>query len=714
MNTWIAKQLLSDANVAVRALDDPTSDAILRALLLNTDDAVLVTDLDHHSLACNDRFARIFNVAAQTVVKMEVEDLRAVVTPRLKDPDAWVRQLDEIYAEPELTFQDEMELFGEHPMVLLRTTGPVLMPDGAVVGRVWKFRNVTEDKYRERLRQVIFDVSTLHDPDPAQVCSEVVRRVAETYGAVSILSIRDGKRMLFREVAGAPPGAPDLSENPVKQAYCQVTMCHTKPLVVDDGANDPRFRTIGPVRMGFTRYLGANIRDGKGRPIGTICMLDQQRSRRLTDDDAQFVSMMAIRIETELERERIYLERTAEQRAMLEQQRRDLATTHSVLEAMNDAFKQSNRELTTAELIGTQLKLLRGLLGYTSAAILISTPDGFEGHLLAPTMASPEPLELQRHEWSSIVPSKTAVRFVRDPEGPLAKQLGAKTLAMAGLPLSHGETGLLVLGRQGPIPAHDDHHRIHLEALVDQVALLLVTHRLNQRLAQTAEELRTMQGQLVQSEKLSVVGTLAASVAHDIRNILASLQIECAMGTADPAATLTKVREQLERFSLLAHRLLSYSKPQMLARQGTDINELMQRAADMVSPQMRVTHVDLVWDLKDPLRLVPADPNQAEHLFVNLMLNAIQAMHVKGGTLTLSSHETETEVVAEVRDTGNGIPLDRINRIFEPFQTTRKNGFGLGLYSCGRIAAEHGWKIEVESEVGVGTAFKIRAPLERI
>ncbi len=713
MNQWIAKQLLSDTLVAVRSLDEPIYEAILRALLQNTDDAVLVTDLEHRSLACNDRFARFFNVDAQAVVQMEVEDLRQVVIPRLTNPERWLQQLDEIYAEPQMTYQDELELVGDYPMVLHRTTGPVQMPDGTILGRLWKFRNVTQEKYRQRLRQAIFDVSTLHDPDPTHVLREVVNKIADTYRAVSVLSIRDGKRMLFREVAGAPPDAPDQRENPVKHAYCQVTMLQHQPLLVDDGAHDPRFRNIGAVRMGFTRYLGATICDGKGRPIGTICMLGQQCNQHLTDDDAQFISMMAVRIQTELERERIYLERTSEQRAMLEQQKRDLDITHSVLEAMNNGFKCLSREHSTDRFMSVQLHLLRGLLGYQSAALLIHDKDGYSGLYLAPSAELPRPLALEPREWPSAVPSKAAIRFVRDPEAELAKLLGAKTLAFAVLPLTLDETGLLVLGRQGTLPAHDEHHRIHLEALVDQVALLLASHRLNLKLGLTEDQLRETEGQLVQSEKLAVVGTLAASVAHDIRNIMTSLQLECVLGGSEPAATLETVRTQLERFSLLAHRLLSYAKPQMLARGRTDVNALLQRTADMVGPQMRITNVNLRWDLDPNCRSVQADSNQAEHLFVNLILNAVQAMHDQGGSLTIRTRAHPGETIIEIKDTGNGIPPDRITSLFEPFQTTRANGFGLGLYSCGRIAAEHGWLITVESEVGAGTTFQVRAPVER-
>lgn len=712
MNDWIAKRLLSDAHVAVRGAYDSITDAILRTLLLNTDDAILVTGLDHTSLACNERFGEYFEVDPQAVVGMGVEELRSVVYPRLQDPGRWVRQLDEIYAEPELTYQDEMELIGEHPLILHRTTGPVKFEDGRIVGRLWKFRDVTLEKYREKLRDVLYEVSTFHDPDPTVVLRHVVQQIANVYGAISILSIREGKRMVFREVFGMPPEAGDVRENLLKEAYCKVTMGQPAPLIVQNGGNDPRFRRILPVRLGFTRYLGANIRDGKGRPIGTICLLDDRSSVPLTPEDSQFVSMMAIRIETELERERFYMERTADQRAMLERQRRELDATHSVLSAMNSAFEQAGGDRPIEAIVEAQIRLLKGLLGYDAAAILLPGDDGLCGMYTARRSQSVKPMRLADSPWVQNALA-TGLRFEGSASCAIATRLHVDTLATSGLTLGDGEVGLLVLGRLGPAPLDDEHHQVHLSALVEQVALLLAANRLNQRLLQTHATLRATQGQLVQSEKLSVVGTLAASVAHDIRNILSSLQLECSFGAADPAASLARVQEQLERFSLLAHQLLSYAKPRLLARESTDMNALLERAVNMVGPQMRVTHVGLEWCLADELPPVMADPNQVEHLFVNLILNAIQAMHAKGGSLRIATVRTPGGSEVCIRDTGGGIAPERLAKLFQPFQTSRANGFGLGLYSCGRIAAEHGWRIDVDSEVGVGTTFRVVIPRDR-
>ena len=112
------------------------------------------------------------------------------------------------------------------------------------------------------------------------------------------------------------------------------------------------------------------------------------------------------------------------------------------------------------------------------------------------------------------------------------------------------------------------------------------------------------------------------------------------------------------------------------------------------------------------LPLAPIDPTQIQQVLVNLIKNAMQAM-TKGGTLTLQTGEGADGVWVSVADTGGGIPQEQINRIFEPFYTTKKKGTGLGLMIVQRIVRAHGGRIELESHVGRGTTFRIWLPLAR-
>jgi signal transduction histidine kinase len=271
--------------------------------------------------------------------------------------------------------------------------------------------------------------------------------------------------------------------------------------------------------------------------------------------------------------------------------------------------------------------------------------------------------------------------------------------------------GLLAMGRADAPPREDRLHATHLEAILDQVSLLLSTHLFQEALIETNTELVSTQQGLVQSEKLSAVGTLAASTAHDIRNILSSLSIRVSASESDPREALFAVREQLDRFAVLAHRLLSYARPTQIVKQPTDIHEVLDRVLALTAPQLRVHEVEVVLKRDPLLPAIAADPNRLEHLFVNLILNSVQAMS-SNGVITLTTSRSSSGIVVSVADNGKGIPAESIPHLFEPFRTTRKEGFGLGLYSCKHIVEEHGGTISASRGLLRGTTFTIALPVE--
>ena len=166
--------------------------------------------------------------------------------------------------------------------------------------------------------------------------------------------------------------------------------------------------------------------------------------------------------------------------------------------------------------------------------------------------------------------------------------------------------------------------------------LVLAAHALNDGIVQANRALTDAQDKALRSEKLAVVGTLAASTAHDIRNITASLSLLAADAT-DPSASLTAVREQLDRFNVLAHRLLSYARPGQTQSHPLDVAEMLERVLSLTAGQMRVSRVEAILDYEPDLPAVLGDGHQLQHLFVNLVLNAVQAMERTGGHLRLEA-----------------------------------------------------------------------------
>ena len=140
------------------------------------------------------------------------------------------------------------------------------------------------------------------------------------------------------------------------------------------------------------------------------------------------------------------------------------------------------------------------------------------------------------------------------------------------------------------------------------------------------------------------------------------------------------------------------------------LNEVVQRTLELLLPEIKNRGVDLNRRLARQLPLTPIDPTQIQQVLVNLIKNALQAM-TQGGVLTLQTGESPEGVWVSVADTGGGIPAEQLNRIFEPFYTTKKKGTGSGLMIVQRIVRAHDGRIELESQEGRGTTFRVWLPL---
>lgn len=242
-------------------------------------------------------------------------------------------------------------------------------------------------------------------------------------------------------------------------------------------------------------------------------------------------------------------------------------------------------------------------------------------------------------------------------------------------------------------------------------ALKTVTGRLDK----VESALSLTQQQLFETEKLSAVGLLAASVAHDIRNILTPFTIELALADQDDpparAEALEAMRRQVDSLALLTHRLLALARPDKVERVPTDLAALVKHIAQLVRSQAVLENVQIVTVASPRLPLVQADGVQIDQVLVNLVLNAVQAMRATGGgTLTVALDGYKDGARVRVSDTGPGIPPAHRGRLFDPFFTTRPDGAGLGLFSCRRIIQAHGGTIGVRARPGGGTQFTVWLP----
>ena len=225
------------------------------------------------------------------------------------------------------------------------------------------------------------------------------------------------------------------------------------------------------------------------------------------------------------------------------------------------------------------------------------------------------------------------------------------------------------------------------------------------------------QTQLAHTEKMAAMGTLAAGVAHEVNNPLAGI-LACSENMEavldDPEAVrqyLNLIRDGLRRIERTIQNLLDFSRTREMTLEPTSINRSIRNVLEMTSYQLKKSGIECQTELSPDDPPVLADRFQMEQLFLNLILNAIQAMP-EGGTLVIRTTVVDGSLVAEVEDDGIGIPPEIRERIFDPFFTTREvgEGTGLGLAVSDTIVRAHGGSIEVESVVGRGSVFRVRLP----
>ena len=264
-----------------------------------------------------------------------------------------------------------------------------------------------------------------------------------------------------------------------------------------------------------------------------------------------------------------------------------------------------------------------------------------------------------------------------------------------------------------------------------------------------ATEARQKTFEAIESERIQALTLLAASVAHEIGNPLNALHIHLQLmerelkklrrvagnGTfgrtgsdsrlsARSHASETEAGEiarkleeylavakgEINRLDYIITQFLNAIRPTVPQIRPASLNEVVHETLKLLQPELDNRGVSLKTRLARQLPATPIDATQIQQVLVNLIKNAIHAM-TKGGTLTVQTAEGAQGVWVSVADTGGGIPQEQISRIFDPFFTTKKKGTGLGLMIVQRIVRAHGGRIELESQVGRGTVFRIWLPL---
>jgi len=270
-------------------------------------------------------------------------------------------------------------------------------------------------------------------------------------------------------------------------------------------------------------------------------------------------------------------------------------------------------------------------------------------------------------------------------------------------------------------------NRMSLQLRAANEEIVAWAKTLEDRVDQKTRELQRAHEHVVHVERMATIGKMAAVVAHEINNPLSGILTYARLlkkwiqrgeaessKRADAEQSLDLIAEESRRCGDLVRNLLTFSRTAPVNLQTTDLNTVVDRSLRLIAHQFEMNGVELHRELAEGLPAIHCDPGQIEQVLLALIINAIDAMP-HGGNLWVGTGLSEDgdEVELRVRDDGSGIPTEILSRIFEPFLTTKETGkgVGLGLAVSRNIVERHHGRIEVQSEMGKGTTFKVTLPV---
>ena len=237
-------------------------------------------------------------------------------------------------------------------------------------------------------------------------------------------------------------------------------------------------------------------------------------------------------------------------------------------------------------------------------------------------------------------------------------------------------------------------------------------------LVRDLSELQHLRSEVERSQRLAAVGSLAAGVAHEIRNPLSSLKGFATYfrqrygGVPDDVKIADIMIQEVDRLNRVISELLEFSRPMELKRTKKDLAGLVRHTLGTIEGQLRDKGITIKADMSPGLPEAAIDPDRMTQVFLNLFLNAMAAMDREGILSVGVARQDGRTLRVSVSDTGTGIRKEDLGRVFDPYFTTKSSGTGLGLAIVHRIVEAHGGEIRLESEPGKGTTFTILFPID--
>ncbi|MGC8594340.1 MAG: ATP-binding protein [Candidatus Kryptoniota bacterium] len=297
-------------------------------------------------------------------------------------------------------------------------------------------------------------------------------------------------------------------------------------------------------------------------------------------------------------------------------------------------------------------------------------------------------------------------------------EVGQKNFVVVPIILRNEAIGVYIIRTETIREGVSDKDLMLLSILSNQAAVAIENIKNIERLRRTADELKKSQAQMLQTAKLASVGELAGGIAHEINNPLQILlgHISLIGQGKDIAQRIEIIRNQVQRIAQITRQLVTFSRsvPQELEHEPVNVNWAINEMVTLVDHLFTSKGIELDLHFEDDLPPIRANKNYLQQVFLNLLINAKDAMP-NGGKMTITTEFDDKNIVIKFTDNGVGIKKENIDRIFEAFFTTKEQGkgTGLGLSITRGIVRKFGGEIKVNSVEGHGTTFTIYLPINR-
>ena len=571
---------------------------------------------------------------------------------------------------------------------------------------------LTELRARHERLNLLYQVSNvIHSTlEPREalklILGEAVRLMRASSGSVALFNPTTG----FLEIDvshGLPPNAWQLRLR-LGEGITGWVARAGKPARVGDVSKDPRYIMVQP-----------NVRSELAVPLEVsgqvrgVLNVDSDRLNAFGSEDQELLQELALQAAKVIHNTWLYEQLRLKAR-LFESLVNVGQTINSTLN-LDDALKIITRE--ACQLMTGKMSSVLLLDDSREWLDLRASCGAGEAYLNKPRLSVAESLlgiVLRRKKPIQVENVQTSSRY---QNVEIARREGLISLLSVPLVFGGQAIGALSVYTGKPHVFSNEEIRI-LFALADLSAIAIEKARLYERIVDVEEQMR-------QNEKLSALGLLAAEVAHEIRNPLTVMKmlyhsLDLKFPKGDPRARDAEMmREKMEHLNKIVEQILDFARTAEPEFVPVSLNELIEELGLLTRHKLTQQNIQLARKLEPELPPVMADPTQLEQAFLNLILNAVEAMP-NGGQLTIVSRAWSasegsgkpTHVVVEFKDTGHGMTKEQRARAFTSLiQTTKRKGSGLGLAIVARICEAHRARIEIKSNPGRGTTIGITLPL---